>query len=223
MASSDTVTLACGCVIAASADGARLTPACQAHTADPQALALAASQDPVVQALIGQAAAPGAGPAGFSYSGAPNTSPRDRVRFTLADTVAASAKFTDGEIDAVLEEAGDDWLSASLILLDALVARYSGACDESVGSVSMAYSQRADSYRRLGDTLRARLAKRGVPYGGGMDRMDKYQAARNPLRVQPAFTRNMFQGPRILGDTMYVGGGDYYARWSLGPVLYRDV
>lgn len=220
MASTDTVTLACGCVVAATPDGVRLTPSCQEHTADPQALALLISQDPVVQALIGQVEP--AAPGGFSYSGAPSSSPRDKVRFTLGDTTAANAKFTDGEIDSVLEDSGDDWLVASLTLVNALVARFSGACDESVGSVSMAYSQKADGYRRLYDTLMARMGKRGVPYGGGMDRMDKLIQARNPLRVQPAFSRTMFQGPRILGDTMYIGGGDYYARWSLGPVLFRD-
>jgi hypothetical protein len=128
--------------------------------------------------------------------------------------------FSDGEIEAVLEESNQDWLTASLALVDVLVARYSGACDESVGSVSMAYSQRAAGYRTLSDTLRARLAKRGIPYGGGMDRFDKYIRARDPLRVQPAFTRTMFQGRHILGDTQYIGGGDYFARWSLGPQLF---
>ena len=213
MASADTVTLACGCVIAAGPGGATLTPSCAEHTADPQALAIAASQDPVVQALAGAATDPGT-PGGFSYSGDPSASALDHVRFVLSDTKAASPLFSDGEIRGVLADLNDDWLSAALVLVDVLTARYAGACDESVGSVSIAYSQKADGYRRLADTLRARLGKRGIPYAGGIDRFDKWTAARDVSRVQPNMRRGMFQLAPRLGDTMYNGNGEYFAPWS---------
>lgn len=213
----ESVTLADGTVVTVAGGEVQLQPP-PGFVGDGQALALAASQDAAVQALLAQAAQ--AGPGGFSYSGSPNSSPLDRVRFSLGDTNAKTAQFTDGEILALLEDAGEDPLAAALLACDALVAKYAGACDESVGSVSMAYSQKAAGYRALADTLRARLAKRAVPYAGGISYADKRRQQMDRDRVQPQFSVEDFNKRLWRGELRYRGSAGYFLElpgWNLYP------
>lgn len=203
----ESVTLADGTVVTVANGQLQLQPP-QGYQGDGQALALAASQDAAVQALVAQAAQQA--PGGFSYSGNPNNSPLDRVRFTLGDTKAATAQFTDGELLALLDDAGDNWLSASLLACDALVAKYAGACDESVGSVSMAYSQKAAGYQRLADTLRSRLARMAVPYAGGIYWADKRRQQLDRQRVQPQFRVDDFNRRLWQGELRYRGSAGWF-------------
>lgn len=220
--SADSVTLACGCTVTADADGVHLQPDCAAHQADAQALALDASEDPVVQALISAAGgpAPGAGNPSFSYSGDPAASPIDAVRFTLGDTDPAKARFTDAEINAVYLANNKSALQTALALCDILVSRFTGWVDESVGSVSIAYSQLADSYRRLGDTLRLQMGRRAAPWAGGINRYDTRALARDPSRVQPRFRVGMFDTVWGAYDVRPLGSG-YRLDWSR-PLLPGD-
>ena len=213
----ESVTLADGTVVTVANGQVQLQPP-PGYLGDGQALALAASQDAAVQALLSQAMQ--ATPASFSYSGNPNNSPLDRVRFTLGDTQAATPHFTDGEILALLDDAGEDPLSAALLACDALVARYAGACDESVGSVSMAYSQKAAGYRALADTLRSRLARRALPYAGGISWTDKRRQQMDRDRIQPQFSVDDFNRRLWHGELRYRGSAGWFLSvpgWNLYP------
>lgn len=213
----ESVILADGTVVTVANGEVQLQPP-DGYAGDGQALALAASQDAAVQALLAQAAQ--AAPDGFSYSGNPNKSLLDKVRFSLGDTNAKTANFTDGEILALLDDAGDNPVAAALLACDALVAKYAGACDESVGSVSMAYSQKADGYRRLADTLRARLAKGAIPYAGGISRADKRRQQMDGDRVQPQFSVDDFNRRLWAGELRYRGTAGWYLSvpgWNLFP------
>lgn len=213
----ESVSLANGAVVTIANGEVQLVPP-PGYVGDGQALALEASQDPAVQALLGQAMQ--SAPAAFSYSGNPNASLLDRVRFSLGDTQAKSPQFTDGEIMALLEDAGQDPLSAALLACDALVAKYAGACDESVGSVSMAYSQKAAGYRALADTLRSRLARRALPYAGGISWSDKRRQQMDRDRVQPQFSVDDFNRRLWHGELRYRGSAGWFLSvpgWNLYP------
>jgi hypothetical protein len=208
----ETITLTCGCTITLTPAGVKVTPVCYVHTADPTALGLLCSQSPLVQAMTAQAAGAASGVA-FTYSGNPLSSPADDLRFKLNDTNASKPMFSDGEIAALLFQANGDVLLAAIAAVDILIGRFSAACDETVGSVSIQFSQKTKGYQALAFVFRRQLARRAIPYAGGMSVSQKLRNRGNTDLVQPSFTVGMLESPVRTGDTDYIaddGTGSWY-------------
>jgi hypothetical protein len=78
------------------------------------------------------------------------------------------------------------------------MAKFSRLMDESVGQVSISYSQRADAYRKMRVDLITRLGTQDMrPYAGGVSRSDQLTVVLNPDRVKPIFTRHMMENQQI--------------------------
>lgn len=93
-----------------------------------------------------------------SYSGNPQTTSKDAVRFLISDT-AAPFYYSDEEIVFVLETAANNYMAAALLSDKlAVLATSGGLSSKSVGSLSESYSQgsvqfyveQANRYRTLG-------------------------------------------------------------------------
>lgn len=94
----------------------------------------------------------------FSYSGNPNASAKDRIRFELSDTNAASAEFQDEEILAALYPGGPattevPWPVAASALARVIHRRYTRQADFKVGAISFDYQERAKAWGELADRL----------------------------------------------------------------------
>lgn len=126
------------------------------------------------------------------YSGNPVANPADDVRLRIGDTDAVNPRFTDGEIEFVLSEAGGDPLTAAVLAVEFMLAKMAPLFDESVGSVSREVTGQRDGYQALLDNLRRRLACHASPYAGGISRSDKLDQAVDRDRVPPQFTERMF-------------------------------
>lgn len=84
----------------------------------------------------------------WTYSGDPNSSDRDMVRFLIADTDTDDQKLSDAEIDAFLGT-NDTVQYAALVCVKYLVTKYARECDYKIGPESVTASQRYKQYRQL--------------------------------------------------------------------------
>ena len=129
----------------------------------------------------------------WSYSGDPGASPKDEVRFLVADTDPADPMASDEEILFMLTEEGTP-LRAAAGLAQVLAFRYARACDTAIGDYRVSLSQVAERYRLLARELsrKAGLVS-AIPYAGGISASDKRRQEEDTDRVEPAFRRGRFE------------------------------
>jgi hypothetical protein len=139
---------------------------------------------------------------GWTYSGNPQSSTKDAIRFMVGDTVEASPLLQDEEIYFALGEVSNNIYRAASNVCYNLAAQFTGLAQQeskSVGglSLSKSYGDRAQRYERLAKDLL--LRSRRI----------------NPPRVSA--------DPNALGAELKIGEFDpYYAvpnAWPSGSVL----
>lgn len=117
---------------------------------------------------------------------------RDDVRFKVGDTEDNDPQLSDGEVDALLSDAGDNTLIAAIAGAERLQARYARHQPVTQGGVSVG-GGRADQYEKLAKTLRRgqRVAAGGGFFSGGRTKSGKQAFRDDPDAVQPAFAIGM--------------------------------
>lgn len=125
----------------------------------------------------------------FSYVG-PQTGAKDEVRFLIGDTNEAMPYLSDEEIDWLLSQAGNSVTSAAMAACDRVLIGLAAMVDESVGEVSISFSQQAAAYEKVYARLTRRANLRGCgPITGGISRAGKRMQDRDADRVKPLFCR----------------------------------
>lgn len=128
----------------------------------------------------------------WHYTGDPESSPKDEVRFLIQDTDKCDPLLQDGEINFVLKRYNYAPINAAIRCCEILIAKFSRQVDESVGQVHVTFSQRVKQYQQLKIELQNRLTTESMTiYAGGVSRTDQNIIASNTDRVRPAFTRYM--------------------------------
>lgn len=89
----------------------------------------------------------------WTYSGDPETSLKDYVRFLVGDTDEMYSYLTDEEIAFLLKKSLDNPKKAALAAVDGIIARLSKEVDYTIGPESVKANQRLTAYRRLRGTL----------------------------------------------------------------------
>lgn len=129
----------------------------------------------------------------WSYSGDPGASPKDEVRFLVADTDPGDPIVSDEEILFMLAEEGSP-LKAAAGLAEVLAFRYARVCDTAIGDYRVSLSQVAERYRLLAKELESEAGLvSAIPYAGGISASDKKRQEEDTDRVEPAFRRGMFE------------------------------
>jgi hypothetical protein len=132
----------------------------------------------------------------WSYSGDPNSSPKDAVRFYVQDIIRQDPQVNDEEIDFLLTAESANVLRTAARTAEVIAAKYARQVDKSVGGLSLSAGRRQEKYEKLASTLwdRSRgvgpgdqAALAAVPYSGGISQSDKDAKASNPDRVVPIF------------------------------------
>jgi uncharacterized protein YegL len=133
----------------------------------------------------------------FTYSGDPNTSDLDAVRFLIGDTDPTNVEFQDAEINWEIQNEVNIYRAGSVLASDA-AAKYSKIASKSVGDLHVQYGELAKNFEALSTTLNARSARRtAMPYAGGLEKADKRMNRLDTGIVQPTFRRNQFNQPRV--------------------------
>jgi hypothetical protein len=132
-----------------------------------------------------------------TYGGDPSASQKDEVRYLVGDTDMNDPLLGDREIEYFLT-GGTGAINAAIRCCEAIAAKFSRRCDESVGQVRMTFSQQRDQYIKLRTDLQNRLAMTDAqPYAGGISRSDVQQNDLNTDRVKPDFTKHMMENDLI--------------------------
>ena len=121
------------------------------------------------------------------YGGHPSTDIDDAIRFLIGDTDPTRPLLSDDELAYLRDQYGDNPLRVAAEAADALAAKFALLVDQTVGRVSVSYSQRATQFRALAAELRRRMARSGKPYFGGVSVADMDAEEADTDRPEPLF------------------------------------
>jgi hypothetical protein len=123
----------------------------------------------------------------WSYSGNPNDSEKDAVRFLIGDTNSKDKQITDCEIEYYLQQEGSV-LEAAICCVQGLIALYARDFDNELKTMS---AQVTANYREMLKSLKQKRTNNiDLIYAGGLTCSDKNIDRKNPDMVQPMFTRH---------------------------------
>lgn len=130
----------------------------------------------------------------WTYSGNPASSPKDSVRFLIADTDADEAFVTDEEIAWSLSQVSQNIYQAASLVARSLSAKFSTLSDETIGPLQFKYAERAKNYEKTADRLEKQGSKStsltGI-YCGGCDVSEKESNEYDTSLVQPEFKKGI--------------------------------
>lgn len=134
----------------------------------------------------------------WNYSFNPENSAKDEVRFLIGDTNIKDQLLQDEEIQYLLKKHNNYPLNAAIRACEAVISKFSRLADETVGSVSKSFSQKAQSYFKTMEMLRTRVALEGArPYAGGISVSDKQTNTQNEDLVNPDFKKHQFENQQL--------------------------
>ena len=155
----------------------------------------------------------------WSYSGNPNESAKDQIRFLVGDTDESDPLLLDGEINYLLSQYPQPQgvFNAAIRACETIMAKFSRMVDESVGGVKISFSQRMKAMNLTKTMLIQRIATETIkPYCGGISISDMQQVAQNADRPCPPMTLHEMENHQIgpaapqgwlWGDQPMWGGG----------------
>jgi hypothetical protein len=126
----------------------------------------------------------------WSYSGDPNTTDKDFIRFTVGDTIADDPLLQDEEILSTISSTNNRD-AAAVKCCEALVSLFARKCDRKLGPQSISANQQYEHFVQLRDNLRKHAATFNAPYAGGLSEQERIEDAMNPDLKPPIFGRNM--------------------------------
>jgi hypothetical protein len=132
---------------------------------------------------------------GWTYSADPSKSDKDWVRFKIGDTDEGDQLLQDGEINALISDAGSKQLAA-VLACDAIVAKFARDADFSNMHLDVSRSQRVEQYRTLGTTLRLQFNSGLLPSNPSESVAWKDDRDSDTAYVQPMFKRGQDDNPR---------------------------
>lgn len=99
----------------------------------------------------------------WTYTGDPNVSDRDKIRFLIGDTDTNDQLVNDEEIQWALDEAGSIYQAAH-DLCTVIASKFARmATSKSVGDLSLSYANRAETYHTLANRMLHLAERRDVP------------------------------------------------------------
>jgi hypothetical protein len=121
------------------------------------------------------------------YGGDPSASFADAVRYAIGDT-GSTELVSDAEIAYLRSTVGDNVLAVAAEAARNLAHKYAALVDQTVGRISVSYSQKAKQYQELFVSLRRRAGQSGRVYAGGISLSDKTLDDDDSDRPTPDFS-----------------------------------
>ena len=155
----------------------------------------------------------------WTYSGDPNASARDAIRFLVGDTDTTEQLLSDEEIAWInIQASGSATATDSLYecghrACHAISAKFARQADKQIGDLQVQLSQRAAAYRAMADDLRQMSLRENtvpVPYAGGITISDKNIDADNPDIYRGRFRSGQFDDVRDGGGLNTSTGVQYF-------------
>lgn len=99
----------------------------------------------------------------WSYSGDPENSDLDKVRFLISDTDEDDQLLQDAEIEHALSTNNDDVYNAAALCCEVIHRKFLRQVDYRLGPLAVSASQRADAYAKLAEEFRMK-AGQGISF-----------------------------------------------------------
>lgn len=128
----------------------------------------------------------------FSYSGNPNDSDKDGVRFELGDTLRDGHLVSDEEIAYALEKEADI-LQAAARMAEHLAARFARETTERNANVTKDHGDKQLHFQRLARRLRRRIRSTFID---NSNKVDRFANAADTGVTQPKFRLGMHDNIR---------------------------
>jgi len=137
----------------------------------------------------------------WTYTGDPNDSARDAIRFLVGDTDSTDQLITDEEIAWVNAEVSGSAAAtthlyrAAARTAHAIAAKFTRLADQQIGDLRVAMSQKANAARILAaslDDLAASDSAVPIAYAGGVSVANKTSQEQDDDRVKPFFETDQF-------------------------------
>lgn len=110
------------------------------------------------------------------------------VRFKIGDTDTTSQLLSNEEIDAILTENDDAVVASSIVIAEALAAKYARLSSTSIEGLSVDFKAMADNFRRIADRLSGQASTSAVlaakPFVGGLVQSTMDSVANEPDRAK---------------------------------------
>jgi len=155
----------------------------------------------------------------WTYSGDPDNSARDAIRFLTGDTDTTDQLLSDEEIAWTNKEATGSATSTDA-LYDAayrccltIASKLAREADKTIGDLSVKMSQRAAAYREQAVVLQGLASREGgtpVPYAGGITISDKDIDQENSDIYRGWFASGQFENVRDGGQSNDIRGIEYF-------------
>jgi hypothetical protein len=126
----------------------------------------------------------------WTYSGDPTSSPKDKIRFELGDTVSVDPLLQDEEINFCIT-AESSYYGQLARACEAVAMRFQREASTKVGALSYDLATRAEQFSNRADMYRKRAVGSHVPYVGGMSKAEKEADHENPDKTGPYFRKDM--------------------------------
>jgi hypothetical protein len=126
----------------------------------------------------------------FTWTGDPNASTIEQIRWEIYDIDSTQAKFADAEIQYAYDQE-HSILGAAARLCEQLQVRYCGAANRSMGPLRVQLNELAQTYRSKAKDLRMRSIKYAYPYVGGISDAKKDTFEDDSDLIQPNFEVGM--------------------------------
>lgn len=142
------------------------------------------------------------------------TDMKDQVRILVGDTDETDQLMQDEAITFFVTLENNRLYESAADVAEAIANKLARSVQKSVGSMSLAAQQRYEHYREMAASLRdkSELFLNASPYAGGISVADKQTQEQNTDRVEPDFTKKLFDLPStqpMRGGRSGSAGTDY--------------
>jgi len=144
----------------------------------------------------------------WSYSGSPGDSNVDEIRFWAQLTDSADERLSNEELTFIRTIESTN-IGAAARACEVLATKYSAEADVKVGAsgeFSIKASQLSAQFSKMAAELRREASKHASPWAASISVTEKTAQETDTDRVEPAFTRDQFNG---LGN-----GNDLSPEWD---------
>jgi hypothetical protein len=155
----------------------------------------------------------------WTYSGDPDSTALDAIRFLIGDTDTNDQLLSNEEISWVNSEASGS-STATTALYDAamrccltIASKLAREADKQIGDLSVSMSQRAKAYREQAVELKNLATREGTvptPYAGGITISDKDIDEENSDIFRSWFSSGQFENVRDGGRSQTIRGIHYF-------------
>ncbi len=152
----------------------------------------------------------------WSYSGDPDSSALDAIRFLIGDTDTNDQLLANEEISWLNEQVSGSTTSTDALYTSAfrcmvtIASKFSRLADQAVGDMRVSMSQKAKGAREQAKELKRLAEQEGgtpTPYAGGITWSDREIDADNSNLVEPYFKRGQFANTSDYGAGSPVAPG----------------